>query len=71
MKAYSPDLREKVLNAYLNKEGTVNQPGERFRVSVTFVFNPVKRFRVNGRIRPDPHGGRENGTGKYGRLQIY
>ena len=33
------------------------QPAERFTVSLTSVFSPIKNFRQNGHISPEPHGG--------------
>jgi transposase len=57
MKVYSSDLREKVLQAYRNKEGSMMALSERFMVSLSFVFTLIKRFRQNGHINPKPHGG--------------
>jgi transposase len=57
MKAYSEDLRKKVLTAYQDEEVSMRQLAERFMVSLTFVFNLIKNFRQNGHIRPKPHGG--------------
>jgi len=45
MKVYSSDLREKVLQAYRNKEGSMMALSERFMVSLSFVFTLIKRFR--------------------------
>ena len=38
MKVYSSDLRDKVLKAYRNKEGSMKKISERFMVSLSFVF---------------------------------
>jgi len=38
MKVYSSDLREKVLKAYNDKEGSMRELAERFMVSLNFVF---------------------------------
>ena len=54
MKVYSRDLREKVLQAYRNKEGSMMALSERFMVSLSFVFRLVKRFKHNGHINPKP-----------------
>lgn len=57
MKAYSDDLRKKVLTAYQNGKGSMRQLTGKFDVSLTFVSNLIKNFRQNGHIRPKPHGG--------------
>ena len=54
MKVYSRDLREKVLKAYNDKEGSMRALAERFMVSLNFVFTLVKRFNQNGHINPKP-----------------
>jgi len=38
MKVYSRDLREKVLKAYNDKEGSMRALSERFMVSLKFVW---------------------------------
>jgi transposase len=57
MKAYSLDLRTKILTAYLHKEGSVRQLAQRFKVSARFVGELVLRFRHTGSYTPKPHGG--------------
>ena len=57
MKVYSRDLREKVLKAYNDKEGSMRELAERFMVSLKFVFTLIKSFNQNGHINPKPHGG--------------
>lgn len=57
MKAYSLDLRTKILTAYLHQEGSVRQLAQRFKVSARFVGELVSRFRHTGRCAPKPHGG--------------
>jgi len=57
MKAYSLDLREKILTAYLNKEGSLQHLAERFKVSARFVWGLVNHFRHTGRYAPKPPGG--------------
>lgn len=57
MKAYSTDLRQKVIDAYNNKEGSQRQLAERFSVSLSFVQSLLKRFRNSGSFEPKPHGG--------------
>ena len=57
MKAYSLDLRTKILTAYLHKEGSVRQLAQRFKVSARFVGELIIRFRHTGSCAPKPHGG--------------
>ena len=57
MKAYSVDLREKVLTAYHRKEGSIRQLAMRFTVSPRFVGELIVRFRRTGSYTPRPHGG--------------
>ena len=57
MKPYSLDLREKILTAYFNKEGTIRQLAPRFKVSARFVGELIIRFRRTGSYAPKPHGG--------------
>jgi len=56
-KPYSRDLRNKIMEAYQNGEGSMRQLGKRFKVSVTFIFTLVKRLSQTGSIDPKPHGG--------------
>lgn len=51
------DLREKMLTAYLNKEGTIRQLAPRFTVSARFVGALIIRLRRTGSYAPKPHGG--------------
>jgi transposase len=39
MKAYSLDLRQKIINAHNNKEDSLRQLASRFQVSLNFVQN--------------------------------
>jgi transposase len=57
MKAYSLDLRAKVLEAYLQKEGSIRQLAPRFKVSARFVWALIHRFRRTESYAPKPHGG--------------
>ncbi|NEQ70697.1 MAG: transposase [Symploca sp. SIO2D2] len=57
MKAYSLDLRQKVVEAYNNKEGSYRKLAKRFRVSLTFVKTLLKRYQQTGSIEPRPHAG--------------
>lgn len=68
MKAYSLDLRQKVIDAYNRKEGSQRQLAKRFSVSLSFVQDLLKRYREDGTIEPRAHGG--GGTAKLNREQV-
>ncbi|PIG91150.1 helix-turn-helix domain-containing protein [Gloeocapsopsis sp. IPPAS B-1203] len=57
MKAYSVDLRQKIIEAYNQQEGSQRQLAKRFRVSLSFIENLLKRYRTNGTVEPRAHGG--------------
>ena len=57
MKAYSMDLRERVVAACERGEGTREEIARRFRVGVAWVYRPLQRRRETGSIAPRPHGG--------------
>lgn len=57
MKAYSVDLRQKVIDAYNQQQGSQRQLARRFRVSLSFVQDLLKRYRHDGTIEPRAHGG--------------
>ena len=57
MKPYSCDLRQKVMNAHNNKEGSQRQLAKRFSVSLSFVKSLLRRYRSNGTVEAKPHGG--------------
>jgi transposase len=57
MKAYSDDLRKKIIRAYLNKEGSLRDLAARFSVSLNFVWLLWKRYQATGSVRPKPHAG--------------
>ncbi len=57
MKAYSCDLRTKILAAYHHDEGSIRQLAQRFNVSARCVGELVVRFRRTGSCAPKPHGG--------------
>jgi transposase len=57
MKAYSLDLRQKVIDAYNRKEGSQRQLAKRFSVSLSFIQDLLKRYRQDKTIEPRRHGG--------------
>ena len=57
MKAYSTDLRQRVVAAYDAREGTQERLAARFAVSVSWVRKLLRQRRATGSIQPRPHGG--------------
>jgi transposase len=57
MKAYSHDIRLRIIKTYQNGEGSQRQIAARFEVSLSFVRGLLRRFRQTERIEPRPHGG--------------
>ena len=56
-KPYSIDLRKKIVEAYQNREGSMQKLAKRFKVSKNFVAELLKRFKQTGQVAPKPHGG--------------
>lgn len=57
MKAYSLDLRQKIVEAYLGGQGSMQQMAEQFNVARSFVQKLVKRYQDEGTLEPKPRGG--------------
>ncbi|MEH2156984.1 helix-turn-helix domain-containing protein [Nostoc sp.] len=57
MAAYSIDLRQKILSAWQNKEGTQRDLAKRFKVSLSFIRDFLRRYRETAEIAPKPQGG--------------
>ena len=57
MKAYSLDLRQRVLTAALRGDRTIPQVAELFGVSAAFVNKMLRLHRSGKDIAPRPHGG--------------
>jgi transposase len=55
--AYSIDLRTRILSAWQNKEGTQRELAKRFKVSLSFVRDFLRRHRETGEIKAKPQGG--------------
>ena len=51
------DLREKIVEAYENQEGSMRKLAKRFKVSKNFVEELLKRVKQTGQVAPKPHGG--------------
>jgi hypothetical protein len=50
MAAYSIDLRQKILSAWQNFEGTQRELAKRFKVSLSFLRDFLRRYRETGEI---------------------
>jgi transposase len=55
--AYSLDLRQQVIEAYTNEEGSMRQLSRRFKVSLNFVKRLIHRFGSEGSLQPKDHAG--------------
>ena len=54
MSAYSLDLRHKILSAWQNKENTQRGLAKRFKVSLSFVRDFLRRYRETKEIAARP-----------------
>ncbi len=52
MKAYSLDLRQKIIDTYSNGGISQRQLAKRFRVTLSFIEKLLKRYREAGTIAP-------------------
>lgn len=57
MKAYSVDLRQKIIDSYHTKPISQRRVAEQFSVALSFVQKLLKQYRQTGNISPKPHGG--------------
>lgn len=57
MRAYSTDLRQRVVAAYDAREGSQEQIAARFSASTSWVRKLLRPRRAIGSIDPLPHGG--------------
>lgn len=55
--AYSLDLRKKILSAWENQEGSQRELAKRFKVSLSFIRNFLRRYRQTGEIAARAQGG--------------
>jgi transposase len=58
-KAYSLDLRERVAG-FVDSGRSRHAGAAHFKVSVSFVVNLMKAYRMTGRLTPKPGGGRRH-----------
>jgi len=56
-KAYSLDLRERVIAVYQEGKSTMQEVAKRFAVSRSWVNNLVQRQKQTGSVAAKPHGG--------------
>lgn len=54
-KAYSDDLRRRILEAYERGEGSESQLAQRFRVSLGYVQKIRRQWRRTGKMERTPH----------------
>lgn len=57
MKPYSLDLRQRVVTAGEDGDGTIAEVAAMFRVSKTFVKKMLRLWRERGELAPHLHGG--------------
>lgn len=57
MKAYSLDLREKIVEIYATEDISQRKLAQRFHVSLSFIEKLLKQWRETGNLAPKPHGG--------------
>src|ERR1051325_9613902 len=57
LKAYSLDLRQRVLSAALRGDRTIPEVAELFSVSLTFVNKMLRLHHSGSDLAPLPHGG--------------
>src|SRR5215212_10287207 len=57
MKAYSLDLRKRVVSAYENGVETIREVSEQFQVSESFIKKMLVRHHASGDLMPRGHGG--------------
>ena len=57
MKAYSIDLRQKILDVYEQEEISQRQLAQRFDVALSFIVKLLKQYRQTGDIAPKPFNG--------------
>lgn len=53
----SVDLRQRVIAAYQAEEGSQRQLALRFKVSLSFIRDLSRHYRLTGTVEPKPHGG--------------
>lgn len=57
MRAYTYDLRQKIVDAVDNKLGTYSEIAEMFGVHESYIYKLLRQRRETGDLSPLPHGG--------------
>jgi transposase len=57
MRAYSVDLRQKIIDTYHSQPISQRQLDHRFTVALSFVQKIIKQYRTTGSVVPKPHQG--------------
>ncbi len=57
MKAYSIDLRQKIIDVYEKEKVSQRQLAQRFCVALSFIVKLLKQYRETGEIAPKPFNG--------------
>lgn len=57
MKAYSIDLRQKIIDVYEKEEISQRQLAKRFCVALSFIVKLLRQYRQTGEIAPKPFNG--------------
>lgn len=70
MRAYSLDLRQKVVQAYERGDGTIDEIASLFSVGPTFVKKMLRLHRQGDDLSPLPHSGGHNPKLSDKRLQM-
>ncbi|MCA1617665.1 MAG: IS630 transposase-related protein [Acidobacteria bacterium] len=70
MRAYSTDLREKIVMAYESGEGTLDEMASTFAVDRRTVSRLLHRYREGYGLTPKPHGGGYPATLDAKRLEL-
>ncbi|KGF72000.1 transcriptional regulator, partial [Neosynechococcus sphagnicola sy1] len=52
MKAYSVDLRQKIIDTYNSESISQRKLAKRFRVALSFIYKLLKQYRQSGDIAP-------------------
>lgn len=57
MKPYSLDLRERIVRAYEQGQGSIAEVAASFNVSTSFLKKMLRQWRQTSDLAPLPHGG--------------
>ena len=65
MKPYSKNLRQRIINTYLEGQESIGQIAQRFQVSKSFVQKLLKQYRETVPVSPKaPRGGKASAPEK-------